>query len=306
LPKYQSDIRASGFFVAVSKEKGEQTMNKKIQNMAVFIEFLAGSGLAVFFHLVLHHAEVAYIIFGVGILLSLVTYLLREDLERTREKLTDRYDQAHEIPFAIARMTDPECQEKAHEIMAGAMRTLAQLQQGYIPLDETEFYMKGAKYMDESHRRVRAVDPMTVGWDSRGVLVNFYQANLRAVERGVQVSRIFVISREELAELEVQKLLLAQLRDGIEVRVAYRDELPTASEVSGRDTPNSFDFAIYDDQVATEVFSQPGKYFGRKTCEPALVANYQRLFDLVEHSSHLLAVDEERVVLAAELLPLAS
>jgi hypothetical protein len=58
--------------------------------------------------------------------------------------------------------------------------------------------------------------------------------------------------------------------------------------------------------VATEVFSQPGKYFGRKTCEPSLVTNYQRLSDLVEHSSHLLALDEERVVLAVDLLPLAS
>jgi hypothetical protein len=281
-------------------------MSRKINNMAVFIEFLAGSGLAIFFHLVLHHADAAYIIFGVGILLSLATYLLREDLEQTREKLIDQYDHAHEIPFAIARMTDPECQEKAHEIMAGTMRTLAQLQQGYIPLDETEFYMKGAKYMDESHRRVRAVDPVTVGRDSRGALVNFYQANLRAIERGVHITRIFVINREELAEQEVQKVLLSQLRDGIEVRVAYRDELPTASESSGRDTPNSFDFAIYDDQVATEVFSQPGKYFGRKTREPSLVTNYQRLIDLVEHSSHLLAVDGECAILAADILPLAS
>ena len=60
-------------------------MTKKIHNMAVFIEFLAGSGLAIFFHLVLHNAEAAYIIFGIGILFSLATYLLREDIEQTRE-----------------------------------------------------------------------------------------------------------------------------------------------------------------------------------------------------------------------------
>ena len=52
-------------------------MNKKIQNMAVFIEFLAGSGLAIFFHWVLDYKEAAYVIFAVGILLSLVTWLLR-------------------------------------------------------------------------------------------------------------------------------------------------------------------------------------------------------------------------------------
>lgn len=281
-------------------------MNKRIHNMAVLIEFLAGSGLAIFFHLVLNHAEAAYIIFGIGVLLSLATYLLRADIEQTREKLLDHYDHAHELTFAIAQMADPECLAKAHEIMAGAKRTLALLQQGYIPLDETEFYMKGAKYMDEIHHRVKVVDPVTVGWDSRGALLNYYQANLRALERGVQITRIFVINREELVDAEVQKVLLPQLRDGIDVRIAYRDELPTASDSSGRDTASSFDFAIYDDQVATEVFSQQGRYFGRKTRESALVGNYQHLFDLIEHSSHAVAVENDRIVLAADRLLLAS
>ncbi len=278
-------------------------MSKSIHNMAVFIEFHAGSGLAIFFHVVLPDTEAANITFGVGILLSLATYLLREDIEQTRRMLTNQYDKAHEITFAIAGMTDPECQAKAHEIMAGAKRTLTLVQQGYIPLDEPEFYMKGAKYMDDSQRRVKAVDPITVGWDSRGALLNYYQANLRALERGVQITRIFVLSREELADADAQKVLLIQLRDGIEVRVAYRDELPAVSEISGRDTVSSFDFTIYDDHVATEVFGQPGKYFGRKTCEQALVANYQRLFDLIVHSSYTLAAEDDRITLSADHKP---
>lgn len=281
-------------------------MGKKIQDMAVFIEFLAGSGLAIFFHLVLHNEQAAMVVFGTGALLSLATYLLREDIEQTRKKLICQYDHAHEITFAIAQMTDPECQAKAHEIMAGAKRTLALLQQGYIPLDETEFYMKGAQYMDESRREVKVVDPVTAGWDSRGALINFYQANLRALERGVRITRIFVINREDLGDVALQKVLLCQLRDGIDARIAYRDELPATSDISGRDTASSFDFAIYDDQVATEVFSQPGKYFGRKTREPALVGNYVQLFGLVDHVSHALAIRDDQIILAADQLPLAS
>lgn len=274
--------------------------------MAVFIEFIAGSVLAIFFHIVLHHEEAAFIIFGVGILLSLATYLLREDIEQTREKLIDQYDHAHEIPFAIARMTDPECRNKAHEILAATQRTLALLSQGYLPLDETEFYMKGTKYFDESCHHVKVVDPVTVGWDTRGSLLNYYLANLRALARGVRITRIFVLSREEMTDAEVQKVLLQQLRDGIEVRIAHREELPSPSDISGRDTASSFDFAIYDDKVATEVFSQPGKYFGRKTREPVLVGNYQRLFELVEHSSHIIAVEDNQVIIAADSLPLKS
>jgi hypothetical protein len=281
-------------------------MTKKFHNMAVFIEFLAGSGLAIFFHLVLHNMEAAYIIFGIGILLSLATYLLREDIEQTRTRLIDQYDHAHEITFAVSRISDPECQAKAQEIIAGAKRILTLLEQGYIPLDETEFYMKGTKYLDESKLRVKLVDPVTDGWDSRGALVNYYQANLRALERGVRITRIFVINREEFADTEKLRILLPQIRDGIEVRVAYRDELPTASEISGRDTTSSFDFGIYDDQVATEVFGQPGKYFGRKTREPSLVGNYQRLFDLIEHSSYAVAAADDRVILASNAIQLAS
>ena len=281
-------------------------MQKKSHNMSIFFEFLAGSGLAIFFHMVLHHEEAAFIIFGVGILMSLATYLLREDIEQTREKLLVEYDSAHEITFTLAQMTDPECRDKAYEILAGTQRTLALLLQGYVPLDETEFYLKGTKYFSESTRHIKTVDPMTIGWDSRGSLLNYYQANLRAIERGVVVTRIFVLDREDLTDAEVQKVLLLQLKDGIEVRIAHRDELPAASETSGRDAATSFDFAIYDDKVATEVFSLPGKYFGRKTRVPALVANYQHLFELVAHSSHHVAVEEDRVVLASDLLPLAS
>jgi ABC-type iron transport system FetAB permease component len=122
--------------------------NIKIQNVAVLIEFLAGSGFAIFFHRVFQYPEAAYTIFSIGILLSLATYLLRENIENTREKLLEQYHQAHELTFAIARISDPECQSKAHELIESAMRTILLLQQGYIPMDETEFNLEGAKQME--------------------------------------------------------------------------------------------------------------------------------------------------------------
>ena len=186
--------------------------------------------------------------------------ILREDVEKTREELLDRYHQAHEITFAVAGISDPECQ-------------------------------------------LRAQDPLTPGRHSRGTLVNFCQANLRARERGVPITRIFVAGREELADPEVQKVLLGQSQDGIEVRIAFRDELPTASDISGRDTNSSCNFAIYDDQAVTEVFAQPGKYFGRKISQPAEVAKYQRLYHLIEHSSHAIETEEGRLIVAGEVIP---
>lgn len=276
-------------------------MTVKVHDMAIFIEFLAGSALAIFFHLVLHHVEAAYMVFGVGVLLSLATYLLREEIGSSREHLCAQYNNAHEITFSLARMHDSECRAKALEILAGTKRTMEFLLQGYVPLDESEFYMKAAKYFDESTRHVKTVDSATLGWNSRGALLNYYQANVRALERGVQVTRIFVLNRDEMADPEIQKVLLHQLRDGIEVRVTQREELPGGSDLRGRDITAPFDFAIYDDTVATEVFPLPGRYFGRKTSDPVLVGNFQHLYSLIEHCSHAVTAEGDRIVFATEL-----
>jgi hypothetical protein len=281
------------------------SLTTKIHNLAVFVEFLASAGLAIFFHLVLHKPDVAYIIFGVGILLSLATYLLREDIEKSRRDLLEQYHHAHELTFALSQISDPECQARVQDLLAGSKRTIQLLQQGYIPLDDSEFYLEGARCADGARQRIKAVDPITSGWLTRGVLVNFYQANLRALERGVAITRIFVASREEMADPEIQKVLLSQNNDGIEVRIAFRDELPSASVISGRDTDSSFDFAIFDDHSATEVFPQSGTYFGRKACQTAAIEHCLRLYDLVEHSSHAVILDEGQVILASDQIKLA-
>jgi hypothetical protein len=273
----------------------------KIQNMAVLIEFLTGAGLGLFFHRVLNYEEASYIIFGIGVLLSLATWLLREDLDHVRETLTEQYRHSHELTFAIAQINDPECQGKAQELVAGLGKTIALLRQGFIPLDETEFYLYGAKASDKAQKQIRAVDPMTQGWISRGALVNFYQSNLRALQRNVDIRRIFVLNREELQDLEAQKVLKSQFQDGIDVRVAFRDELTSSGESTWASTC-SFNFAVYDTRVVTDVFTHPGTYYGRKTKEPAEVAKYLRLLDLIEHNAHKVVCEKERIVLVGEAI----
>jgi hypothetical protein len=280
--------------------------NMKIYDMAVFIEFLAGSGLAIFFHLVLHNEQAAYMIFGMGILLSLVTYLVREDVGKVKSELLKQYHKVHEIPFALSLITDVECQAKAQEIIAGALKSITQLQQGYIPLDEMDFYLEGAKQSDQAVRQIRAIDPLASGWLSRGALINFYQSNLRALERGTQITRIFVTSREDLVDPEVQKVLQAQYKDGVEVRLAFRDELPSNIDFCGSDTHCSFDFAIYDDRSVTSVFPQTGKYYGRKTAQQAEIAKFLHLYERLEHSAHPVSLEDDKIVLASEAILVAS
>lgn len=277
------------------------SFSQKIQNMAAFIEFLAGSGLAIFFHLVLHNELAAYLIFGIGILLSLATYLLRDDLEKTRAELTDLYHRTHELPCAISRITDPECQIKAQEVLINTMRTVTMLQEGLIPLDETEYYLEAAKCCDATMQHIHAVDPVTSGWLSRATLVNFYHSNQRALERGVSIARIFVIHRQGLIDLDFRKIIMSQLKGGVDVRVAFRDEFPSTHTISGRDTTTvPWDFAVYDRQIATEVLPQASKYYGYKTSQLVEVEKYLHYYQLIEHNAHAVLMDGEQLILDTE------
>jgi hypothetical protein len=225
---------------------------------------------------------------------------VREDIEKTRTCLLEQYHQVHEIPFALAQIANPECQSKAQEVITSTKKTLTLLQQGYIPLDETESYLERAKLSDQTTRHIKGVEPVTADWWTRGVLINFYKANLRALDRGVRITRIFVINREDLAKPEVQKVLLAQYRDDIDVRITYDDELPTVSDIKGRDSSSSFVFAIYDDRVVIDAFVQPGKYFGRKTNQLTEIAKYIHLYELIEQSAHAIIVEDDKIVQATD------
>lgn len=271
-------------------------MKRTFQNAVAFIEFLAGSGLAIFFHPVLNYPQAAYTIFGMGILLSLGTYLLRDDIEKTRESHFDQYHKAHETTFVMAQIADPECQAKAHEVMAAAKRTSSLLHHGRIPLGESEFYLEAAKCCDQATHHIKAVDPLNPAWTTRRALLNLYQANLRALERHVKITRVFVIDHEELKDPTTQNLLVTQFRDNIEVRIAYRDELPSANDISGRENTGSFDFAIYDDGPITDIAVQSAKYFGMKTREGSHVEKYLRLFDLIDHVAHAVVEQDEKIM----------
>ncbi|MGE5893782.1 MAG: hypothetical protein ACM34I_06985 [bacterium] len=274
-------------------------MNRKFkfENMAALTEFLVGSGLALFFHWVLNYKEGAFIIFAISILLSLATYLLREEMAKIREALVQHYRQSHEITFALSQITDAECQAKAGEVLENVKKTIHILQHGYIPLAESEFWLTAAKAVEQAAVEVKTVDPLTAGWDSRGSMLNYYQANLRALERGIRISRIFVLNRAEFADPDVQKVLTTQLMDGIDVRLAYRDELPAANDSTWGATC-SFSFGIYDSHLVTDVYSVPGQFFGRKTSQPAEVGKYLRILDMIEHNAYKLALQDGKPVIA--------
>jgi len=264
--------------------------------MASLIEFLLGSGLAIFFHFVLHDRVAAFTIFGIGLLLSLATWLLREDIIEIRERLLDEYREFHELPDIIRRIEDPECLLKAREIISRIKRNMSLLQRGYIPMDETEFMLEATKAADATQRTLKSVNPLTPGWDTRGTIIKYYLANKRALERGVKITRTFVLRRDQLHEAEVQKLLRTHYEDGIEVKVVYRDELPAGGE-AGWAKECSFNFGMFDDRLVVDV-SAPAPYYGVMTSQRRELARYHRMLDLLDHADHAVALRDDHIVQA--------
>ncbi len=113
---------------------------------------------------------------------------------------------------------------------------------GRIPLDKSEFYLEAAKCCDQAaHHIIKAVDSLNAGWTTRGALLNLYQANLRALERGVKITRIqsakyFGTKTRESSHVE-KYLRLFDLIDHVAHSVVEHDEkiLPAAM-VGGRGT----------------------------------------------------------------------
>jgi hypothetical protein len=268
----------------------------KMQPIATLIEFVASAGLAIFFHLVLHEREVAFTIFGIGLLLSLATWLLREDITEIREKLLYEYREFHELPVALRKIEDSECQKKAQEIIGRVIRNMSLLERGFIPMDETEFMLEATKAADATQFTLKSVNPLTPGWDTRGAIIKYYQSNKRAVERGVKVTRTFVLRRDQLHETDVQKMLRTHFEDGIEVKVAYRDELSVGGEV-GWTKDCSFNFGVYDDKFVADV-SAPAPYYGIRTSQRVEVGRYLQILDLVEHASHAVYLHENEIIQA--------
>jgi hypothetical protein len=258
--------------------------------MAIFIEFVIGSVLAIYFHWILHYEEAAYILFGIGILLSLATYLLKHEILISQKNLATLFQGNHEISSALAAINDPECQLKSQELLTDFKKNLTQLERGYLLLTEAEFYLEGVKAVAQSHHHIKAVDPLEVGWESRGAVLNYYQANLHALARSVQITRVFVISRRDLLNPDVQRILQQQRNDGVEVLITYREDLPLNE--ANQDV-YSLDFAIYDDAFITDRGREKGHYFGKRTQKAQEIAKYQRLFELIQHHAHKFLNPEE-------------
>ena len=188
-----------------------------------------------------------------------------------------------DITEILSAIDNPECQLKSRELLKVFIKNLEMLKRNYLLLTESEFYLDVAKALEQTKHRLKAVDPLQADWGSHSALLNYYETNLQAMTRGVQITRIFVINHQDLLNRNIQKTLSKQHQDGIDVRITYLEDLQLISNESFVGTLN---FAIYNDALVADRASDNGSYFGKSTKNPVEIKKYTHLFDLIDAHSH--------------------
>src|SRR3569833_1334003 len=80
----------------------EHAPTKKKFHLTVLIEFLVTAGLGIYFHRVLHWQKEAYFVLAIGLLLTLATYLLADEIARSRERVSASYHRSHGLLSSLS------------------------------------------------------------------------------------------------------------------------------------------------------------------------------------------------------------
>ena len=209
-----------------------------------------------------------------------------DEIMKAQHVLKNFDQSSKDITDVLSAINDPECQLKSGELLRVFKNNLEMLKHNYLLLTEAEFHLEVAKALEQTQHCLKAVVSIQVNEDSQGALFNYYEATLQAMTRGVQITKIFVTRRQELLNRNIQKILYKLHQDGMDVRIAYLEDLQWLSDDINVHTLN---FAIYNDGLITDRASNKSNYFGKRTTNPAEIDKYIGFFDLISVHSHRFA-----------------
>ncbi|MEO5657889.1 MAG: hypothetical protein ABIO65_02480, partial [Nitrospiria bacterium] len=215
--------------------------------MRTLLEFLVAAGLALLFHFGLRLEHEAYVLFGVGVLMTLAVHLILDRVHLLHQRTYEAIGRVTRFDAALERITDPEGLVKGRAVIETAQHVLALLGQGSIPLTEGEYYYEASRCLDRCTRKIAAVNSVDItDWMGKVQKQNYYRDQVRARERGVKIARVFVVRRSDLANQDVIRTIRHQQDDGIAVRIALYEDLAFSGR-EGITMPSNF--VLFDGQV---------------------------------------------------------
>ncbi len=233
--------------------------------------------------------------FGIGIAIYLPIsfgFLIASSALLLKREISAQIDEKFEIYQRLSRISDHKSRDIALKTIEKCKSDLKDIEKGELKLEREEFYRYIINSVDSAKKHVAAIH---VALDEQGMFIwkkdpaimKYYQANKRAVKRGVTIERIFVLKRELLISFQNRELnqnivevMQEQINDGIAV------------EIKLIDSPDDMirEFMIYDgDEVQTNFIRLEGKYHGlHVNRNKAVVEEHKQYFERLKPSSQSL------------------
>jgi hypothetical protein len=255
--------------------------------MRTLLEFLVAAGLALLFHFGLSLEREAYVLFGVGVLLTLAVHLILDRLRAAEARTLEAVAHAHRIESALERIEDPEAVVKSRSVLDTTHQVLVLLGDGAIPLTEGEYYFEASQCLARCTREIHAVNSVDVtDWVGKVQKRKYYEDQVRTRGRGVAITRIFVLRRGDLEDPDVLRTIRHQQGDGIAVRVAWHEDVAFSGREGVEVVTN---FVLFDDKVLIARTPLLGLYYGKKTRAPGEIERYRRTYELLDQYARPLA-----------------
>jgi hypothetical protein len=248
--------------------------------MRTLLEFLVAAGLALMFHFGLRLEREAYVLFGVGVLLTLAVHLVLDRMHALHRQTAEAINRVTRLEATLERVKDPEAVVKGRAVIETAQQVLGLLSQGTIPLTEGEYYYEASRCLDRCEREITAVNSVDItDWIGKVQKINYYRNQVRTSRRGVAIARIFVIHRNELTNPDVVRTIVNQRDDGITVRLALYEDLMFSGR-DGIEMPTNF--VLFDGRELIARTPLLGMYYGKKSHDPGEIARYRRVYEILD------------------------
>lgn len=203
-------------------------------SILVFVEFIIGAAIALIFHVVLDKPDIAYTILAISILIAFATHLLIVNLST---QIKDR----NEIYLLLDEIKDQGFKEKGIKIIEECKNKLKDLSEGYhMHSGEDEILLEGTICIKKAKDTIYANSLIDQKIWNEPIFSGYFEENKKAVERGVNVSRTFILDDEDIKDDEIKDILKRQNDANFNVFYAMSDKVPHELKK---------DFVIIDEKV---------------------------------------------------------
>lgn len=235
----------------------------------VFVEFIIGAVIALIFHVGLNKPDIAYMILAVSILIAFATHLIIVNLST---EIKDR----NEIYLLLDEIKDREFKEEGIKIIEDCKKRLKELSEGcytYPTIDKS--FDKTIDWIKKAKSTMLAVSIEDKKNWNETIFLEYFNQNIKAVKRGVGVSRIFILNENDIKDKEMIDIIKRQKNAGFNVFYAMSDKVPFEIQK---------DFVIIDKKVVFTV-ERGEKGIGRGIKNTSSVENYIQIWEELRRRS---------------------